>query len=55
MKFELSDLSYERSALEPHISENRLNCHYGKHHAGYVKQSNDAIRFLGEQMNNAPE
>jgi superoxide dismutase, Fe-Mn family len=40
MKFEIPDLPYNRDALEPHISEETLNYHYGKHHTGYVNKLN---------------
>jgi len=43
MAFELPPLPYEKNALEPHISENTLNYHYGKHHQGYVTKLNAAI------------
>ncbi len=40
MAFTLHDLPYDRSALEPHISEETLNFHYGKHHQTYVTNLN---------------
>jgi superoxide dismutase, Fe-Mn family len=40
MKFEIPDLPYNRDALEPHISEETLNYHYGKHHTGYLNKLN---------------
>lgn len=43
MSVELPDLPYSRSALEPHISEETINYHYGKHHAAYVNKLNAAI------------
>jgi len=42
-KIELPSLPYEKNALEPHISENTLNYHYGKHHAAYVTNLNKLI------------
>jgi superoxide dismutase, Fe-Mn family len=39
---ELPKLPYEKNALEPHISAETLEYHYGKHHAGYVKKLNAA-------------
>lgn len=33
----LPPLPWERNALEPHISEETISFHYGKHHAGYVR------------------
>ena len=32
MSFELPPLPYAGNALAPHISENTLSFHYGKHH-----------------------
>ncbi|HEX2138684.1 MAG TPA: superoxide dismutase [Woeseiaceae bacterium] len=48
MKFEIPDLPYNRDALEPHISEETLNYHYGKHHTGYLNKLNkltDGTRY----------
>ena len=39
----LPDLPYEKTALAPHISEETLSYHYGKHHSGYVKKLNAAL------------
>ncbi len=41
--FELPPLPFEKSALEPHMSERTLSFHYDKHHAGYVKKLNNAL------------
>ncbi|MGB7406369.1 MAG: superoxide dismutase [Pacificimonas sp.] len=43
MAFALPDLPYAKTALAPHISEDTLNYHYGKHHQAYVNKTNDAI------------
>ncbi|MGH8274396.1 MAG: superoxide dismutase [Gammaproteobacteria bacterium] len=43
MKHELPPLPYDKGALAPHISEETLEYHYGKHHAGYVKKLNNGI------------
>lgn len=40
MSFELPALPYAFKALEPHISGETLEYHYGKHHKGYVKNLN---------------
>lgn len=40
MAFKLPELPYARNALEPHISEETLNYHYGKHHQAYVNNLN---------------
>jgi superoxide dismutase, Fe-Mn family len=36
----LPPLPYERSALEPHMSRETLDYHYGKHHKTYVEKTN---------------
>lgn len=43
MAFELPPLPFEKSALEPHISEQTVNYHYGKHHKTYVEKTNKLI------------
>jgi superoxide dismutase, Fe-Mn family len=40
MAFELPSLPYAKEALEPYISAQTLEFHYGKHHAGYVTNLN---------------
>jgi Fe-Mn family superoxide dismutase len=44
MNFELPKLAYALDALEPYISEETLNFHYGKHHASYVKKLNNMVK-----------
>ena len=41
--FELPKLSYDFSALEPHIDAKTMEIHHGKHHQAYVGKLNDAI------------
>ena len=41
MAFELPPLPYARNALEPHISAETLDYHYGKHHQTYVINLNN--------------
>lgn len=43
MPFELPELPYARNALAPHISEETLDYHYGKHHQAYVNNLNKLI------------
>jgi len=43
MAFELPALPYEKNALEPHISAETLDFHYGKHHATYVTKLNGLV------------
>ena len=40
MAFELPALPYAKDALEPHISAETLEFHYGKHHKTYVDKLN---------------
>lgn len=44
MAFNLPDLPYAPNALEPHIDEQTMKIHHGKHHAGYTSKLNDAIK-----------
>ncbi len=44
MAIQLSPLPYEYKDLEPHLSEETLLFHYGKHHAEYVDNLNSLIR-----------
>lgn len=43
MTIELPALPYEQDALEPHISRETLEFHYGKHHKTYVDKLNGLI------------
>lgn len=43
MAFDLPALPYGRGDLAPHISEETLNFHYGKHHNAYVTNLNKLI------------
>jgi Fe-Mn family superoxide dismutase len=36
-------LPYAKEALEPNIDATTMDIHYSKHHAGYIKNINDAI------------
>ncbi len=44
MTVQLPELPFAKNALEPHISENTINFHYGKHHQGYVNNLNNLIK-----------
>lgn len=44
MTHTLPALSYEMNALEPHISKETLEFHYGKHHQTYVTNLNNLIK-----------
>jgi Fe-Mn family superoxide dismutase len=43
MAIELPALPYDRTALEPHISGETIDYHYGKHHNTYVVNLNNMI------------
>jgi len=43
MSIKLPPLPYEMNALEPHISKETLEYHYGKHHKTYVDNLNNLI------------
>ncbi|RXT04864.1 superoxide dismutase [Ammoniphilus sp. CFH 90114] len=42
-KYELPALPYAANALEPHIDEQTMNIHHGRHHATYVNNVNAAL------------
>ncbi|MDN0112938.1 superoxide dismutase [Fe] [Yersinia mollaretii] len=53
MSFELPALPYAQNALEPHISAETLEYHYGKHHNTYVVNLNSLIKeteFAGKTL-----
>lgn len=43
MSFTLAPLPYAHNALEPHIDEQTMHIHHGKHHQAYVDNLNKAI------------
>jgi Fe-Mn family superoxide dismutase len=43
MAFTLPELPYSKDALAPHISEETLEYHYGKHHKAYVTNLNKLV------------
>ena len=43
MEHKLPELPWGQDALEPHISKETIEYHYGKHHNAYVTKLNDAI------------
>ena len=45
--FEQVKLDYAFDALEPHIDTTTMETHYGKHHATYTKNFNDAVEKAG--------
>jgi Fe-Mn family superoxide dismutase len=46
--YNLPELRYDYSALEPHISGTIMELHHDKHHAAYVKGANTALDRLAE-------
>lgn len=44
MEHQLPPLPYPMNALEPHISRETLEFHYGKHHQAYVTNLNNQIK-----------
>jgi len=47
-KYILPQLTYDYSALEPHISGRIMELHHSKHHAGYVTNANTTLDKLAE-------
>ena len=43
MPFEVPDLPYDYTALEPYIDEETMQIHYNKHYLGYLKKFNDLV------------
>ena len=43
MAFQLPDLPYKIDALQPHISKETLEYHYGKHHQTYITKLNGLV------------
>ncbi len=41
--FTQSPLPYSSSSLEPHIDEETMEIHYGRHHTAYIKNVNEEI------------
>ncbi|KFI21944.1 superoxide dismutase [Nitrosococcus oceani] len=52
MTHRLPELPYALNALEPHISQETLEYHYGKHHQTYVDKLNGLVP--GTEFENAP-
>ena len=51
MEYKLPPLPYAMDALEPAMSKETLEYHYGKHHRAYVKELNNLIK--GSEFENA--
>jgi superoxide dismutase, Fe-Mn family len=55
MAFELPPLPYSRDALAPHMSEQTLDFHYGKHHQTYVTTLNDLVKGTPQENQSLEE
>jgi Fe-Mn family superoxide dismutase len=55
MAFELAPLPYAANALEPHIDEQTMNIHHGKHHQAYVTNLNKALEAHPDLQNKSIE
>jgi len=44
MSFELPELPWSKDALAPHISQETIEYHYGKHHKAYVTKLNGMVK-----------
>ena len=52
MEHKLPPLPYPPTALEPHMSKETFEYHYGKHHQAYVTNLNNLIK--GTEFENLP-
>lgn len=50
MTFELPELPYAATALEPYITANTLSFHHGKHHKAYVDNLNKLIETTASEF-----
>lgn len=48
MTYKLPELTYDYSALEPHISARIMELHHSKHHQAYVTGANAALEAMAE-------
>ncbi len=55
MAFTLPNLPYPKNALAPHISEETLEYHHGKHHAAYVTNLNKLLEGKPEASKSLEE
>ncbi len=47
-EFELPALPYAEDALAPHIDARTMSIHHGKHHAGYTRKFNAALKPMAD-------
>jgi Fe-Mn family superoxide dismutase len=55
MEHQLPALPYAKNALAPHISEETIEFHYGKHHQTYVTNLNNLIKGTEFENSNLEE
>lgn len=48
-RFRLPDLPYSKEALKPFLSGETIECHYGKHHSGYVEKMNEMLQAASSE------
>ena len=51
-EYALPPLDYAYDALEPHIDKTTMTLHHDKHHAGYVRGLNKAMKKVTEASEN---
>ena len=55
MTFQLPKLDYSKSSLSPHMSEETLDLHQGKHHQTYITNLNNLIKNSGLENSSLEE
>ena len=55
MTFELPELAYPMNGLEPYISAETLEYHYGKHHQTYITNLNNLIEGTPDEEKSLEE
>ena len=55
MAFQLPKLDYSKSSLSPHMSEETLDLHHGKHHQTYITNLNNLIKNSGLENSSLEE
>jgi len=55
MVHQLPPLPYSESALEPHISKETIQYHYGKHHQAYVNNLNSLVKGTANESKTLEE
>ena len=55
MSFTLAPLPYAHNALEPHIDEQTMHIHHGKHHQAYVDNLNKAVAGTANESKSLEE